>query len=196
MIALLRIVLAALLAVACGDRRPGEETASEPSCARPGGYLRLLEFGKTPPGFRSGIDPVADPRAFDPRLTFRVVGEPAIEDGVLRLTAAIANPSGEEIDLDVINGGVAGLTSLPFALVLDPPPPLRPGLGYEQFSGPEVYPATVRWTMPPASEIRLTAHECLARYDLSDVTGLRVRYWLETPGDSKPEGAVEVTLPR
>jgi hypothetical protein len=173
----------------------GERAGAEPACARPDGYVRALAIPETPPGFRAGDEPVSEPGPFDPRLAFRIVEGAAIEAGLLVLTVALANPTDEELAVDVITGGVPGLTSLPIAIGLDPAPAFRPGLGFETFTGPEVYPAAVRWTMPAGAELRMTVRECLARYDLRPGTRLRVHYSLATPGDSSPGGTTDVTVP-
>jgi hypothetical protein len=138
---------------------------------------------------------VDEPLPLDERFDFRIVGEPTFDEGRLRVSAILANPTDEPLDLDVVTGGVAGLSSLPFTLRLDPPPRSRPGLGQDTFAAPEVYPGTVRWRLPPKSELRLSAYECVARHDLSPGTRLRIHYALETASEPKPRGMLEAIVP-
>jgi hypothetical protein len=174
-----------------------ETTVAEetPGCARADGYLRALELAEPPAGFRVGDDLVDEPLALDDRLEFRIVGEPTFDEGRLRVAAVLANPTNEPIDLDVVTGGVAGLSSLPFTLRLDPPPRSHPGLGQESFTAPEVYPGVVRWTIPASSELHLSAYECVARHDLSPGTRLRIHYALQTASEPKPRGTLEARVP-
>jgi hypothetical protein len=173
-----------------------ESTVEEtPGCARADGYLRALELAEPPAGFRAGAELVDEPLALDERLEFRIVGEPTFDEGRLRVSAILANPTEEPIDLDVVTGGVAGLSSLPFTLRLDPPPRSHPGLGQESFTAPEVYPGVIRWTLPAKSELHLSAYECVARHDLSPGTRLRIHYALETASEPKPRGTLEARVP-
>jgi hypothetical protein len=178
---------------------PAQEIASpareEPACARPGGFVASLELEEAPPGFVAGQDIVDEKLALDPRIELRIAGEPTFDAGLLRVGAVLANPTDEAVELDVITGGVPGLSSLPFTLRLDPPPRPRPGLGPQSFRGPEVYPGATRWRLPPASELRMFSSVCVARYELPAGSSLRIHYALETASGPKPQGTLEVVVP-
>jgi hypothetical protein len=173
-----------------------EKAQVEPPCARADGYLHVLDYHEPPAGFESGHDLVQDVLPLDPRLVFRIDGEPVLEDGSLGVSATLTNPSEERVELDVITGGVSGLSSLPFTLQFVPPLRARAGLGQESFSAPEVYPGPIRWTLPPRSELRLTASVCVARYELTPGQTIGIRWALQTASEPMPQGTLEVTVPQ
>jgi hypothetical protein len=178
------------------DEATIEERTAEPPCARSDGYLHILDYHEPPAGFESGLDLVQDVLPLDPRLVFRIDGEPVLEDGSLGVSATLSNPSEERVELDVITGGVSGLSSLPFTLQIVPPLRARAGLGQESFGAPEVYPGPIRWTLPPRSELRLTASVCVARYELTPGDTIGIRWALQTASEPMPQGTLEVTVPR
>ncbi|WP_053236015.1 hypothetical protein [Sandaracinus amylolyticus] len=188
----MRSVLAiALVASACGSR-----VEHEPACAAPDGWVATLDIEHAP-GALTTPDVITSDQArpMPPEVAFEVRGTPEVHDGVVTLRAALVNRSASAQHVDVLTGGVSGLSSNPLALRPLPEPAWRVGREPSTFQAPEVYPSPSRWVIAPGAEVRLVTRYCLARHEVASGARVRFERSFEAWHEPKPRGDFEIVVP-
>ncbi|UJR78579.1 hypothetical protein [Sandaracinus amylolyticus] len=184
------LVMIAIVASACSS------APSEPECAAPGGWVASLEIDHAP-GALTTPGPITsdEARPMSPEVAFEVRGTPEVRDGVVTLRSALVNRSASAQQVDVLTGGVPGLSSNPLAIRPLPEPAWRVGREPSTMQAPEVYPSPARWVLAPGAEVRLVARYCLARHELASGTRVRFERSFEAWHEPKPRGDFEIVVP-